>query len=188
MQIYDTGIRGYLKWLKHDQPGLYALAAPKIAALLPQAFSDFEQSKALGYLCGGDTTGAAVGDSYYYGDVVETFDPGVSSGTTPDVSSVANVGTASPTTSNTISNIIAGISQAWLAKTQADTVTKVNDIQIQRAQAGLPPLDISTLGLNVPQVNVGVAPGTLKAGGLGLAGLLLGGGLLWALFGRRRAG
>lgn len=186
MQIDDTGIRGYLKWLKHDQPGLYALAAPKIAALLPQAFSDFEQSKALGYLCG-DNTGAAVGDTTYYGDIVDTFNPGVSSGTTPDVAAVANVGTASPATSNTISNIIAGLGQAYLFKTQADTNTKINNIQIMRAQAGLPPLDISTLGLGVPQVNVGVAPGTLKAGGLGIASVLLAGGLFWALFGRGRA-
>ncbi len=48
--ITDTGIRGYLKWLKQDQPVLYQLVAPQVVEQAPQAFSDFEQSRAMGAL------------------------------------------------------------------------------------------------------------------------------------------
>lgn len=187
MEINETGIRGYLKWLKEDQPGIYRALAPKIAQLVPQAFSDHEQSKALGYLCGADSTGGAVPDSFYPGITPYSDDIGVSSASGADVSTVANTGTASPSVVNTISNLVGAVGQIYLAKSQVDLLTKVNDVQLQRAAAGLSPLDTSSLSLNVPQVNVGVAPGTLKAGGLGIAGVLLAVGAFWLAFGGKKA-
>jgi hypothetical protein len=186
MDITDTGVRGYLRWLQRDQPGIYKAIAPKIATLVPQAFTDYEQSKAMGYLSA-DTTGGAVGDTTFFGDTVDAF-TGVSSSAQPDVASVANVGTASPSISSILSNLVSGFSQAYLAKSQVDQLTQINNIQLQRAQAGLPPLNTSSLSLGIPQVNLGVSPGTLQAGGIGLIGVVVVVGILAVMFGGRHRG
>jgi len=39
--ITDTGMRGFLKWFKQNQPEIYAKVAPKLAATVPAAFSQY---------------------------------------------------------------------------------------------------------------------------------------------------
>lgn len=157
MNIQDTGIRGYLKWLQADQPGIYKLIAPHLAQQAPEAFSDFEQSRAMGSLMG-------LGDS----------------ADSPDVADAANSGAASPSITSLISNLVGAASQIFLAKSQVDTLNKVNQIQLQRAQMGLAPLSTSSLSLGIPQVNVGLSSGTLTGGGIALT-VAAGLGVLWAL-------
>lgn len=40
-QITDTGIRGFLKWFKAVQPGIYQKIAPALPKIAPHAFSDY---------------------------------------------------------------------------------------------------------------------------------------------------
>lgn len=185
MNIQDTGIRGYLKWLQQDQPGIYAAAAPQIAQKVPEAFSDREQSIAQGALMGlsDDTTS----DNSWL-----LTDSGGGSGsasagttTTTDVASAANSGAVSSGITGAIGNIVSAISQVYLAKNQVNTLNQVNQIQLQRAAAGLPPLNTGSLQLGIPQaqVNLGLSSTTMTAGGVVLA-VAAGLGLLFALSGR----
>lgn len=41
--ITDTGIRGFLKWFKVQQPGIYAKVAPMLPSAVPAAFSGYHQ-------------------------------------------------------------------------------------------------------------------------------------------------
>jgi hypothetical protein len=177
MNIQDTGVRGYLKWLQQDQPGLYTLAAPIIAQEVPDAFSDHEQSMAMGGLMG-FADDSAPGVTTYFGDGSSSASAGT------DVASAANSGAASPSIASTISNIVSALGQAYLAKSQVDTLSQVNQIQLQRAAAGLSPLNTSTLSLGVPQVQLGLTQSTMTGGGIALAALV-GLGLVFALSGHR---
>ena len=165
-EIIDTGLRGYLKWLRRDQPAIYMKVAPVLAAKVPEAFSDREQSNAMGVLMG-------------LGDDAESG----ASGASTDVADAANTGAASPSIGAIIGNLVTAAGQIYLTKTQVDALGKVNDMQLQRVAAGLNPLDVSSLNFGVPTVNVGVAP---KTGTL-LFGLLLVGGALWLLGSRHRS-
>jgi hypothetical protein len=66
-----------------------------------------------------------------------------------------------------------GVSQAYLTNEQMKAQKKVLDMQLARAQAGLPPLDIDMrqYGLTGPSVGVGIESNTLKYLGWGAAAL-----------------
>lgn len=165
--IQDTGVRGYLKWLQQDQPGLYSVVAPQIVLQAPEAFSDFEQSRAMSTLMGlGDDSGITTtfDSTDLFGNPTATV-----SASAPDVASAANSGSSSPSVTSIISGLVAAAGQVFLAKSQVDTLQNVNNIQLQRAQAGLPPLNTSSLSLGIPQVNVGLSQSTLTGGGIALA-------------------
>jgi hypothetical protein len=104
--------------------------------------------------------------------------------------SLAGLGLTDPTTTaaetpaptswaDSLKNIVMAASQAYLSREQIKAQSKVVDLQLNRARAGLPPLDIdlNSMGLQPPQVQVGVADNTLKMGALVLGGL----GLLYVL-------
>jgi hypothetical protein len=55
---------------------------------------------------------------------------------------------------------------------QLDYLKQINDINLQRAAQGLPPISAAEYA---PTVNVGASPATLQAGGLGLLALIAGG-------------
>ncbi len=175
--IQDTGIRGYLKWLQQDQPGLYAAIAPQIVAQAPEAFSDYEQSRGMSTLMGLSDDGVTTTF-----DTTDTFNPSATV-TAPDVASAANSGSSSPSVTSIISSLVAAAGQVFLAKSQVDTLQNVNNIQLQRAQAGLPPLNTSSLSLGIPQISL--SQSTLTGGGIALAvgGLL---GLAWLMKGSGR--
>lgn len=183
--ITDTGIRGYLKWLQRDQPEVYRIVAPHIAQRVPGAFSDHEQSLALGALF--DTTGAAVpGVTTYFGDTTTDF-TGASSGIQPDVATAANTGAASPSIIGDIANLVTQAAQAvkgyQLTQAQINTYNQLNQQQLQRAASAGTPLSISSSSLGIPLLTS--AGGTqLGSGALLAVGAVV--GLLWFL-GRRRA-
>lgn len=77
-----------------------------------------------------------------------------------------------------VKDLVLGASQAYLTYEQMRAQKKVMDAQLQRAQAGLPPLDFNmeSYGLVGPQVSVGLSPTTknlLIWGGAGLAAVYL---------------
>ena len=102
-------------------------------------------------------------------------------------SQVATTQTAvAPTTADKIKDIVLGVSQAYLTYEQMRAQKKVMDMQLQRAQAGLTPLDINMeqYGLTGPSVSVGLSPTTrnvLIYGGAALAAVYL----LPKFFGKR---
>jgi len=185
--IQDTGIRGYLKWLQCDQPGIYARAAPIIAQQVPEAFSDREQSMAMAGLMG-FADEAASGVTTFFGDAV-AFDDSASVPTsgetgTTDVASAANSGAASSATISAIGNIVNSVAQYFLNKQQAELNAQVNAPQLQRAGAGLTPGATSSASVGVPQVQAaGVAGGTVA--NVVMVGLVSG-LLLYALMGKGR--
>jgi hypothetical protein len=166
--ITDTGIRGYLKWLQHDQPGLYKRVAPHIAQLVPQAFSDHEQSLALGALSDDAATGVTT--------TFDTFDAfsGASAGT--DVANAANTGAASPDIASAITNIVTAGLQAYTTQqttqAQIDAYKQINQAQLQRAISGGTPLAVSSSSLGIPIVTGGTAAAGIGAAGVGIAVLV----------------
>lgn len=174
MNITDTGVRGFLKWWKTQQPGLYAKTADKIATHAPGAFDDYHAG---GWRVAGLGQNAAL--------AMLSVDPGLIPAPTVDVSEAADAGTKSTSVTSIISNIVQGVSSLYLTKKQADIQQQVVNTQLQRAAAGLPPLDASLANLGVPQVSVGLSAGT----GMGIA-VAVGGALLlyaFGLFGGRKS-
>lgn len=205
-KITDTGIRGFLKWFKGQQPGIYAKAAPVIAAKVPQAFSGYHDGgwKTAGMSnaqvnammnrqfsgLGDDSTGDDSLDSWLDAGSAET-DLATSSDITPtletidvpditaapatvDVSTAANTGTASTSTTSAIGSIIAGVSSLFLTSAQVSAQQQLVNTNLARAAAGLPPLTSSVSAAGIP-----VITGTSLTSGTLL--LLLGGGALLLL-------
>lgn len=163
-EINETGVRGFLKWYQQAQPGLYKKIAPEVAKHVPAAFTDYHN---------GHWKIAGLGQS----DALQqlSVDPSLIRAPTVDVSTAANDGAASSSITDTISNIVKGISTLYLTKKQADIQQQVVNTQLQRAAAGLPPLPTSLSNLGVPQVNVGLS------GGMG-TGLVVAGSVAALLF------
>lgn len=176
MNIQDTGIRGYLKWLQADQPAIYAAIAPHLAQQVPEAFSDYEQSHAMGALMGLADDGVGFDTT---GWVTET-----QQGAT-DVASAANQGASSPSVTSIINNLVNAASSAVMAKSQADLLRQLNQPQLQQAQLGLSPLGYSTTTYGIPRIP---APTSSTMSGSGIAiGIAAVIGGLWLMSGRNRA-
>lgn len=99
-------------------------------------------------------------------------------GITSPVEVTTTQNATAPSTADKIKDIVLAASQAYLTVEQMKAQRKVMDMQLQRAQAGLAPLDINmeSYGLTGPSVSVGISPATknlLIYGGLGLAGVYL---------------
>lgn len=99
--------------------------------------------------------------------------------TAPDPATTAAETAAPKSWTDSLKDIVMAASQAYLSTQQIKTQQKVVDLQLQRAQAGLPPLaiDMQNIGLQPPSVQVGVASDTMKYVLLGVGGL----GLLYVL-------
>jgi hypothetical protein len=177
--ITDTGVKGFLKWLQQFQPGVYAQIAPELPRKAPQLFSDFEAA--------GGTLGAYQRGLSGLGDdsLLQPIDVSGASDATAipsvDVADAANSGTADSSSTDWLSSLISGVSQAYMTVSQQQQQQQIVSAQLQRAQAGLPPLTITPTQAGVPQIGVGLSSSKtlLIAGGLGLVGLLF-------LMGRRR--
>ena len=87
--------------------------------------------------------------------------------------SADNTGPTSSTIVDKVKEILLGVSQAYLTNEQMKAQKKILDLQLARAQAGLPPLDIDMrqYGLTGPSVGVGIESNTLKYLGWGAAAL-----------------
>ena len=225
--ITDTGMRGFLKWFKQNQPVIYANVAPKLAAAVPAAFSQYhaggwkiaglstidarkklnalyrgryasrQSMGALGYT-NYATTGSpdllgipsiAPGSiaaqianvpspfssySNYASTPSYTSSPpssGVSAFAPPvDVATAANSGPTSSSIASTVGSLINTASSAFLTVNAAQAQSNLVNTNLQRAQAGLPPLTTAISSLGVP-----IITGTSFFGGSsGMLLLLLG--------------
>jgi hypothetical protein len=102
-----------------------------------------------------------------------------------DTSDAANTGTGDTPTSGWIQSLISGATSLYLTKSQLDTAKQVTQLQLDRAQKGLPPLNIDMTKLGVPTVSVGLtgsATNLLMYGGLALLGFWV----LTSIIGRKR--
>jgi len=185
--IGATGLKGFMKWLQQDQPGVYAATAAKIAKAVPKGFSGFNGSalrtsqlrvgrrsmRLRGY--------AGLGDCCSFSSVgVCAATCGSSSinwGTC--TSCAANSGASTGTCLTGIANIINSVAGAALTAQQQSEYDALLQQQLTRAQNGLPPLTVSSSGSGVPLI------GSLSSSGSAL--LWLGGGAiaLYLLFGRK---
>lgn len=185
--ITATGVKGFLQWLKSEQPGIYTRVAPKIQTQLPQAFSDYHAggwktaglsraqiNASMNKLAGFGRLGDSDSDYLSTDDMllpVESAGDLIGTPGTVDTSTAANSGATSSGLASAIGSLVAGVSSLYMSKQQLDIQNQVVQTQLQRAAAGLPPLPTSLANLGVPQVAVGLTAGT---SGL----LLLGGGAL----------
>ena len=71
-----------------------------------------------------------------------------------------------------IDQLAQGFAQYKLAQNQLSTQQQITALQLQRAQAGLPPLNIDPSTLGVPSVSVGLSAGTQQLVTYGIFGLL----------------
>lgn len=174
--ITDTGMKGFLKWLQGFQPGLYAKIAPELPRKAPQLFADFEAA--------GGVSGAAQRSLSGLGDDAVSLAPiDVTAGVdlpTVDVADAANSGPTDSSSTDWLSSLINGASQAFMTVSQAQTQQSIVNAQLQRAAAGLPPLSITATQAGVPLIGVGTRSSTwlLLAGAAAIGG--------WLIFGRPR--
>lgn len=155
--ISATGTKGFLSYLKFAQPALYREFKKKV--VMPTSGLE---GLGLEPLVSSMTLNVAT----------PTLDIADSSSSAPMASSLAN----------TFSDIIKGISTAYLTKQQIDAQSNLMDIQLQRAKQGLAPLNIdpATYGLQ-PTIGVGLTASTQKLlmyGGIGLLAVMLFGSVL----------
>jgi hypothetical protein len=192
--INETGMRGFLKWLQRENPPAYQHIAPSLPAVDPRMFSDYNQSKAqivrgragAASLVARAARMGALGQAEYSGQLpvlaesdltpinVAVDDSTLTTAipTNVDTTDAANQGSGTSTASTDwITSAIAGITSLWMTKAQVQTNQAITSLQLQRAQAGLSPLNIG-LGAN----GIPIMGGSALGGGSTL--LLLGGGLL----------
>jgi hypothetical protein len=136
-RINEPGQRGFLLWLKANQPRLYGALTKQLR------------------------TGLS----------------GLGLAVPSDIATSAPASPASSSWVDSIKDVVMTAAQTYLTKQQVDAQKKVLDIQLQRAQQGLPPLnlDLAQYGLT-PTANVGLAPDTMRLvmwGGLALAAVYL---------------
>lgn len=93
-----------------------------------------------------------------------------------DVLATASEAPATKTFSQTLQDIATIAGQVYLTREQLQAQRQVLDMQLQRAQQGLPPLNIDPSQYGVPRAEVGLSSDTrqlLIYGGIGFGALLL---------------
>jgi hypothetical protein len=186
--ITATGARGYLQWLRADQPGLYQRVLPQLRAAVPQLWSDAIQSRVttnLGRMMGrlgvigqddddSDDDDTSI-ETLPSADVIQPIDTSLDVGTVPELqdddADNADTTAIDPSTAGTVSSIVGQTLIGAVDTDLAGTVNQLSDSQLQNATAGLAPSATGASGL-------GQTFSTLSSS-LGTTGLLLlGGGLL----------
>lgn len=148
--INDTGMRGFLKWVQREYPPqIYQQIADNIQQQIPQAFSS--------YMLGGWRKFSRLA--------------GLADGTTGtvDTSDAANSTPSDINWGNTISEIIGTATGAYLNVSQQQNQNAIVQTQLQQAQAGKAPLNVS---LGSGGITFGTTAG-LTVGSLALLGGLV---------------
>lgn len=97
-------------------------------------------------------------------------------GDTTDTTDTTGPGDTSTSQPSLLTQLITGFTQYKLANQQLKTADQITQLQLSRARAGLPPLNIDAGTLGVPSVSVGLSSGTQQLvlyGLLGIGGLFL---------------
>lgn len=110
-----------------------------------------------------------------YQDLKKELNTSAKLGGLGDVNPVATATETAPSSSlvDTIKSIAQVAGQVYLTREQMQAQSRILDVQLQRAQQGLAPLDINAAQYGIPQPSIGVSfdDGTKKlmiAGGIGL--------------------
>jgi hypothetical protein len=147
MDINAPGVEGFWAWVEKYRPGAWEVAKSRLPRL---------KLSGLGFTVTDSGGGATT--------LFEDSSAGV-----PSTTSSSGI-------LDTVKNALTIASQAYLTKTQLDAQGKILDMQIQRAKAGLPPLNIDPSQYGVPSVNIGVSANVKQLAiwaGLGIGGLFL---------------
>lgn len=149
--INETGTKGFLMWVRANQPKLYS-----------EFLKHWNKPEVSGLSC------------YGLGDT-NPLDPSVFSAGAVDPANTTSASPMSSSIADTIGSVFRMAGQAFLTKTQIDGQSKLMDAQLSRAKAGLPPLNIdpATYGLQ-PTVGVGLSSSLqslLMYGGLAALGV-----------------
>jgi hypothetical protein len=180
---YSSGTRGYLEWTRDHLPWVYEEYGKRNIVNGGEGLQGFDYASSGSHYMEGGTMGpSGLGDVATDTGVTSYFG-GPDDSTLPDASASAPASTdpaasapAAPTTSG-LSDIFSKLATAvggfMLTKQQLDTQNKIVAVQLDRAQKGLPPININTLqaGLPQPTVRVGLAADTGKMVMYALLGL-----------------
>jgi hypothetical protein len=194
--ITATGLKGFLQWLKQDQPGIYAATAGQIAKAVPKGFSGFNgsaltaarlrvgrRSMALrGYgslgCCGtSEPTLSQVGTCAAMANPSINFS--CVGSCSVETSCAANSGATCSSALTGVANIINSVAGAALSASQANAYNNLVQTQLSRASTGLPPLQLSSSAAGLPTI------GGLSSSTSALVWVAGGAALLYLLFGRK---
>jgi hypothetical protein len=187
--ITATGTQGFLQWLAQFQPAVYTKIAPELPRKAPQLFSQFEASGGLGaYMQRQRLALAGLSDAATDASSIglQPIDlTAIDQSQLPDVASAANPTPPDTSSAGWLSSLINGVSSAFLTVNQAQQQSAIVNAQLQRAQAGLPPLTVTTSAAGLPLISsstiFGLPTSTVLIGGA----LLIGG---YLLLGRKKRG
>jgi hypothetical protein len=177
---YSSGTRGYLEWTRDHLPWVYDEYSKRDVVSGGEGLQGFEYASSGSHYMEGGTMGpSGLGDvatdtgvTSYFGGPDDSTLPAAA----PVSSDPAATAPAAPTTSG-LSDIFSKLATAvggfMLTKQQLDTQNKIVAVQLDRAQKGLPPININTLqaGLPQPTVRVGLSADTGKMVMYALLGL-----------------
>lgn len=174
-QIDATGMQGFLKWLQQFQPAVYAQIAPELPRKAPQLFSDFEAAGGVSGAATRGMSGLSDDPSAVGLQPIDLTAIDASQAPTVDVADAANVGPVDSSSTNWLSSLINGASQAFLTVSQQQQQQSIVNAQLQRAQAGLPPLTVTPGQAGIPQISIGTSSNTwlMAAGAAGLIALFV---------------
>jgi len=172
--ITTSGIRGFLMWLQSDAQGkkIYARIKPQLQAMIANGQLPISTSlSGMGSLP--HSLGFGQTDSLAPVDISGAL-------TTPSFDlTTASAPTSSGSTgwANTLSSLIGDATQVAGAVENITTTNKVVNAQLQQAQAGKPPLNLSSYGLSTtPGFNLGLSGSTQSTFlmlGAGVLGVIL---------------
>ena len=175
-----------MQWLATDPAfaPVYKKAQAQIAAILNQAKNSGMAGFSQNYDTSVDTPDGSSVDIttglLTDGSLAQTTNSPTQDLSIPTVTIDPSTANSAPATSTTpslatsLSQLVGVAAQGVMTADQINTAQQINQIQLSRAQAGLPPLAISTGSLGLPQNSVITGTGILGGGSL----LLIGGAAL----------
>jgi hypothetical protein len=180
--LQTPGTKGFLLWAKENIPWVYqAYAMRGVGSVVAS------QGTTMGDVSDFLTTDLSASSLLAPTDQVDqaVAAAGGLSGSASDPASAASTAPTSSSLSSIFSGLASAVGSVFLTKQQLDTQNQLVQLQLQRAQAGLPPLNVSNLGLPQlgPTLNLGLSSQTQSAlfwvlgigGGLLLLSSVLGG-------------
>ena len=178
------GMKGLLLWTEAAFPKVLADKVLKAAsAYVPGTSTPTLASPAQGGF-------GRLGD-FVYGSIAADDGSGYSDPTAAPVSAVTAATPSQPATPSWLADLGSAFktgAQAFLGYTQVKDAQQIFNVNLQRAQQGLPPIPTNPVnyGLPAPTANIGLTDQTQKALLWGV-GLLVGGMVLIKLVGHNRA-
>ncbi len=156
LKQHINSVWDFAGWMKNAFPDMYNIIANEKPELLSPAH--VVDSGALSPANKGQSGLAGIMDYDQYGDY------------TPTTQDAGTTNAASAPMTDWGNAILSTIKSTVPAFLQVKTQNDLMNINIKRAEQGLPPIDSSSLA---PTVNVGVSPGVTQMGYIAIGGLML---------------